>query len=417
MGIIFASLLSPLLALLIILCICFKNWKNDISGKLKKLVIPFGMIFGAFGYSISFTSETSDLQSYLLQIDAMKPYNFGEVIARSSDGLFVQDGLFYFVSRCGNNMILPFIVGFIIYSIAFYVLFDMLERSKRKYRVWEAMLLALIMVGVLSTYTIIANTRCVLAFVLISFAAYRDMVQKKRNIWTLLLYVLPIWLHSAAVVIIFVRLLTIFFQRFEKAKWAILLIVLLFPTIIDYLYTHFANVFSGPIGSVVSGAINKAYFYLHWTSGGWATEVESSLHSNLVKIFGTIFLLMIIYLIFKKIPNNDSGKRKSLYSEPMIGFLFLIAVLSLGCLHIKTGASWRFEAIVVLFSPVILVQAIDNGVLNRKFFYTLVLYTAMLFALNFHYQTTNGLVINYVTTFGPKIFYELISGGINLIGI
>ena len=416
MEIILVSLLSPVLALLIILCICFKNWKNEVSDKLKRLVIPFGMIFGTFGYNIPLTSGTSDLQSYLSQVDAMKSLSFGEVMAKSSDGLFVQDGLFYFVSRCGNNMILPFIVGFIIYSIAFYVLFDMIGRSKRKYRVWEVALLALIMVGVLSTYTIIGNTRCVLSFVLITFAVYRDMIQKKRNIWTLLLYILPIWLHSAAIVIVLVRILTIFFQRFEKAKWVILFLVLLFPTIVDYLYANVASALSGPIGNIVSGAINKAYYYLHWTSGGWATEIETSIHSNLVKICGTIFLLMIVYLIFKKIPNSDSKKQKSLYSEPMVGFLFLIAVLSLGCLHIKTGASWRFEAIVVLFSPVILVQAIDNNVLNRKYFYILSLYVAMLFIMNYHYQTSNELVINYIMTPGPKILYELLKGTVRLIG-
>ena len=43
------SLLSPALALLIILCLCIKNWKNEVSGKLKRLVIPFGMIFGNLG--------------------------------------------------------------------------------------------------------------------------------------------------------------------------------------------------------------------------------------------------------------------------------------------------------------------------------------------------------------------------------
>ena len=416
MMIAFVSLLSPSLALLFIIVLCIKNWKKDVKGSLKSFVFPFGMIFGTFGYSIQLTSKTSDLQSYLSQIEAMRPYTFGEVMARNTDGLYLQDGLFYFVSRCGNEHVLPFIVGFIIYSIVFYVLFDMIGRSKRTYRVWEVALLALIMIGVLSSYTIIGNTRCVLSFVLITFAVYRDMIQKKKNIWTLLLYILPVWLHSAAIVIIFIRLLAILFQKFEKVKWIILCAVLLFPTIIDFLYTYVAGAFSGLVGSVVSGAINKAYYYLHWTSGGWATQIESSLHSNLIKIFGTIFLIMIIILIFKKIPNDGAKKRKSLYGEPMIGFLFLIAVLALGCLYIKTGASWRFEAIVVLFSPVILVQAIDNHVLNRKYFYLMSAYVAMLFVMNFRYQTSNELVLDYITTPGLEIICELLKGVLNLTG-
>ncbi len=414
------SLLSPALALLIILCLCIKNWKNEVSGKLKRLVIPFGMIFGTFGYSFRFFSTSNDLLSYFVQVDAMKQYNFGEVMARSTDGLYIQDSLFYFVSRCGNDYILPFIVGFVIYAIAFYVLFDMIERSKRKYRVWEVALLALIMIGILAPYTIILNTRCVLSYVLIALAVYRDLIQKKKNIWTLLLYIIPVGLHSSAIVIIAIRLLSMLLQKFEKAKWVILSFVLLFPTIVDFLYANVAGLLSGPVGSILTSAINKAHYYLHWTSGGWATQIESSVSSNLIKVFGTIFLILILILLFKKAYVDESKSQKSLYSEPMIGFLFLMAVFALGCLNIKTGAFWRFEAVVVLFSPVILVQAIDKKVMSKRYFHVLSIYAAALLAYNIVYQIKNlnatETVMNFLRTPGLKIMYELLKGTVHLIG-
>lgn len=413
------SLLSPALALLVILFLCLKNLKKDVAGSLKSLVFPLGMIFGTFGYSFRFFAETNDLLSYFSQVDSMSPYSFGEVMARNADGLYVQDSLFYFVSRCGNNFILPFLVGFVIYAIVFYVLFDMVGRSRRTFKTGEVLLLALIAVGILAPYTIIGNTRCVLSYVLISFAIYRDMIQNRKNLWTLLLYLVPIGLHSSAIVIIAIRLFTFLIQKFEKTKWLILSLVLLFPAIIDFLYAHVSGIFSGAIGGIISGAINKAYWYLHWTSGGWATQIESSISSNLVKIFGTIFLVMIIVLMFKRTSNRNTND-KTIYSSPMVPFLFLMAVLALGCLHIKTGAFWRFEAVVVLFSPVILVPALEENILSKKYFYIIATFAIVLLGYNTLYQISNlnatDTAINFITTPGVRIIYELIKGTFHLVG-
>ncbi len=418
MGIIIASLLSPALALLIILCFCLKNWNKEITGRPKCLAIPFGMIFGTFGYSLRFFSESNDLLTYFSQINTYSNYSFGEILAKDSENLFLRDGLFFFVNKCGNNYILPFIVGFIIYFIVFYILFDMIERSGKKYRVCDALFLGLIAVGILAPYTIILNTRCVLSFMLVSFAVYRDMIQKKHNLATFLLYILPIGLHSSAVVIIVIRLLCVLFRKLNKAKWVILSLVLLFPTIVDFLYGHVAGILSGPIGNVLSSAINKAYYYLHWTSGGWATQIESSTSSMLIKVFGTIFILFIIYILFRKRPNKLS--EEPLLNKPMVGFLFLVAVFALGCLNIKTGAFWRFEAIVVLFSPVILVQVDIISEKNRRIFHVLTLYALALMFYNVLYQISNTntaeTMVNFFTTSGFKVIYEMLRGAVHLIG-
>lgn len=418
------SLLSPALSLLIILGLCFKNWKNNVTKDIKRLTVPLGMIFGTMGYCFRFFAETNDLSRYFIQVNSISGQSFGEIIASDSEMLYLRDGLFYFVNKCGNQYILPFIVGFLIYSISFYVLFDMICRSKRQYRYSEVFLLSIIMVGILAPLIVIGNTRCVLSFILITFAIYRDIIQQKHNLITLLLYVAPIGLHSSAIVIIMIRLMSIVFKKYEKAKWVILSIVLFLPTIIDFFYEHVAGLLSGPVGSILVNAINKAHWYLHWTSGGWATQVDSSISSKLVKVFGTIFLIMIIYLVFKKPRNNNQDEHvnnnKSLYKEPMISFLFLTAVFALGCLHIKTGAFWRFESIVVLFSPVVLIQAIDNKVISKKFFYIMCAYASMLVIYNILYQISNTnatqTMINFTTTPGVKILYEIGKGVIHLGG-
>ena len=166
------SLLSPALSLLIILGLCFKNWKNNVTKDIKRLTVPLGMIFGTMGYCFRFFAETNDLSRYVIQVNSISGQSFGEIIASDSEMLYLRDGLFYFVNKCGNQYILPFIVGFLIYSISFYVLFDMICRSKRQYRYSEVFLLSIIMVGILAPLIVIGNTRCVLSFILITFAIF-----------------------------------------------------------------------------------------------------------------------------------------------------------------------------------------------------------------------------------------------------
>lgn len=414
------ALLSPVLLVLVALSYCLKNYKVKVTKSLKPLAMPFGAVFGTFGYSMRFFSETNDLLSYFKQVDSIGDSSLISLLANNTDGLFIRDILFFFVNRSENDYILPFIVGFLIYTIVFYVLFDMIDRSKRDFTFGEVFWLAVIAIGVLSPYTIILNTRCVLSYVLVSFAIYRDAVQKKRNILTLLLYVLPIGLHSSSIVLVVVRLLSALFKNLEKTKWIALSIVFLLPTIIDLSYQYIVGTLTGPIGDIINNVINKAYYYLHWTSGGWATQVESSVSDKIVKVFGTIFIVMILLIVLKKQPGKKVKQEESLFKKPMVSYLFYIAVFALGCLSIKTGAFWRFEAIVVLFSPVILIQAIEQNELYGKNIRVLALFATALLVYNVAYQISNlnagETIIKFVSTPLIEILFQILRGTVNMIG-
>ena len=414
------SILSPALAALMLLVFCLKNYKNNISTDLRKYSVLMGVIFGTFGYSMRIASQSGDLITYFSQIDNYSSVGFIESIVSDSDGLFLRGGLFSFVGRTGNNYVLPFIVGFVIYTIVFYVLFDLVRRSKREFTFGELFWLSIIVIGILAPYSIIGNVRCVLSYVLVSFAVYRDTVQKKRNLATFLLYLLPIGLHSTATVVVIIRILSIVVERFERIKWVLLSVILLFPYIVDFFYEHISSISNFFLSDVVVGAVNKAYSYLHWTSGGWATQVESSISSKLVKIFGTIFIVLMLYILLKKTPKKDLAESSSISREPMVMFLFCVSIFALGCLHIKTGAFWRFESIVVLFSPVILVRALERGYEYKRIFHIVSTYAFILVFYNIAYQISNldfaETMINFLTTPGVKIIYELCNGLIHLIG-
>lgn len=413
------ALISPLLVLLFILLFCFRNSSKENNLDLRRFALPLGCIFGLFGYSIRYSATSNDLLRYYDHVESIGGASYLDVVSSSGDGLFVRDALFYFVNRCQNVHVLPFIVGLIIYSIVFYVLFDMVHRSKKRLRVGEIFLMAVIAVGLISPCIIIGNVRCVLAFVLVVFAAYRDMVQKKKNIVTLLLYLLPLWLHSSAVVIIIIRLLSTLFRRIRKMKWTMLSIVFLFPLIVDFCNTHLVGILSGPIGNILDTAIQRAYFYLHWDSGGWASQVDGSIHSTLIKIFGTIFILLFLFILLKRCPKSASTSSDQLLNNPMICFLFLVSIFALGCLHIKTGAFWRFESIVVLFSPIVFVEAINLDESYKRLMYIVATYICVPLLYNILYMCTvlspGGTLYDYVFIPGVRAVYDLINGVINVL--
>ena len=198
---------------------------------------------------------------------------------------------------------------------------------------------------------------------------------------------------------------------------------MLVPTLINYFHSITNNIGFGTIGIIIRNAINKAYYYLYWNEGGWATRIESSISNKVNRIFGIIFLVLIILsIIFIHIRDkskNDSINDIKIISLPMIKYLYFMSLFALGCLTIKTGAFWRFEAVVVLFSPVILIQILEKEKNYKKVFNLIFLFAFTMFFINIIYALRNfdafTTIINYISTSGIKILYELLKGIINMI--
>lgn len=407
------SLISPIMGLLVIICIVIKNWNNTEHKNLKKYVLPLGMLFGVLGYSLVFNHNANDLSRYYDAIISFKNSSLYEIIQIDKEKLYIQDILYYLVSRTGNEHIIAFLTGFIVYSISNYVMFDTIERSKRKFKTSEIVMLSIISVGIVSPYLILCNVRCIMAYSIVCFAIYRDLVQEKKNLITLLLYIIPIGLHSSAIIIIFIRIISGIFKSINTLA---LLISIFLPTIINFAHSSFQNIGFGAIGKLIKNVINKAYYYLYWTEGGWASKVGQFFSNKFNRITGCIFLVIIIFILL--VHNKRRIKNKPLDNK-MIRFLYFSAIFALGCLSIKTGAFWRFESIPVLFCPIILVNLIENKESEKRILILIFIFSALVFMANlismfrniYFYKT----IFNLATTSGLKILFEIIKGIINIV--
>lgn len=404
--IILCMIISPLMSIPI-LCIGVYYNRNTLS---KGYAVPFALLYGMMGYSLRFRYDM-DLVRYYAVVDRMAGQRLSYILSREQQGQYVQDILFFLVSRTGNNNILGFIVGFCCYLIIFYVFFDVVQRYRNpaKYNCnLHIFMIGFVMVSIVSPMNIISNVRCVFAYLLISLAVYREWIQKKRNIGTWLLYIIPLGLHISAVIVLAMRICTPLLKRFAKL---FIFVAILLPLLIEFAYGRINIIgLNDTIFYYIRNVINKAYFYLNWTEGGWADQVKNSRSNMITRIYGVFFLIMMIIFYF-----TNKKSEKNTASGKMYDYLYIMSVVALGTLCIVTGVFWRFEAIVVLFSPVILMPiAMKEGKKNKYLLVIIYLSACVMNIFNVSGFINNIMLhdffIECINTSIIKIIWELIRG-------
>lgn len=408
------TFLYPVSGVLIIPLLILMNYHQKCAQDFKWLFLAIVFIIASLGYSMG---EWGDLERYHQQLMVMETVDFSTIIQFDFEYLYVADALLYFVSQTENMQILNYLIGFIVYGLVFYVLFDLLKRSSIDFSIGTIIKMIVIIIGIVPFFNIIANVRCITAYIIILFAAYRDLIQDKKNILTYLLYVIPIGLHVSAIIVLLLRFIQIIAKKLGRG---IIVIAVFIPLLIDFLYQYSGMLEGNLIGSLLSNAIGKAYTYLYWTDGGFATEIQDNLTNKLTRIYGVFFIGTIVFSLLIAKSKSIQVLHHDIFEEPMIAYLYVLSACTLGCLYIVTGAFWRFEAAIVLFSPVVLIPLLelkDRGVnicLNLLFLSGIF----MLF-MNFIYMYRNMDVASMAKTFalttGIEIIYYILNGILNIL--
>lgn len=409
------TFLCPTVGLLIVLLLILANRKKVFPAVAKWLCFPLGLISANFGYSMVPSGET-DLTRYFDQINDFSASSIFTIFSWDDKNLYLRDILFYYVYHTGDAHILPYIVSFFIYSIVFYVLFDRVTRSTMKFTVSDVAKIAIISVGIISPYSIIGNIRCVFAFTLISYAVYRDLVQKKRNFFTYILYVIPVGLHISAIVILIFRCLQTIAMYMGRG---IIFFAAAIPALIMIAYSYIDFLSSFVFGSIFSNAITLSYVYL--TDLGELNHVDE-IWEIIGKYYGIVFLLSIVIILYmaRFVSDVRNNIREDPFNSPMVAYIYLVLVGALGCLYIVAGAFWRFESIVVLFSVIILIPLLELKSRWINYSIQILFCTVTIPIIGNILQLYAGLnlmqtFINFIGTTGITIIYYLSKGIIQMI--
>lgn len=309
------------------------------------------IILAVLGYSF-IPNPDSDLTRYFILIDIIKTQSFDEIIV-NSNGLWLQDLIFYFIGVTDNYHLLPAISAFITYYCVFYIIADFSAREKISHSITSILIVAFILT--LGFQTPFSGIRNSWAFAMVFLAIYRDLVQSKRNLATYMLYVLPIFLHFSALVIIFLRLFLPVFKRMNKISSIVLIIS--YPLLLGVVITLFEKL-SSVIPYLAAFTYKLNYTSLrandeftigHSIQNGDLTNSVRKLITTSLSIFICILIFLAIYYIFSKHKNIYL-----LYRDYFV-FTILLCLFTLGSLSYVIVFDRFSLAIIYISSPIFII--------------------------------------------------------------
>ena len=301
-------------------------------------------LYGVFILSYSLVPDHAlDLNRYWEKIETLNGLSLAGAVEALNDQLYVENVVFWLVGKLKMLHLLPAISTSIVYGVSTYIIVDSSKRMGHGINIFYVLLFQSLVFPYLS---IVANVRNICAFAIGVSAVYRELVQKKRDIFTLSGYILPIFMHKTGLLILIVRLLIIIF-RWHMA--VAISIVLLLPTIISTAYANIRFIpGSGFLGILLRRLIASAYNYL--IGGSEYAERLAQSRAYIVKYVAIVCIVMQAYLLFKHYRNHPEKE----FSQ-MCVFSFLMSMIALATTVFDTPAYWRFGmACNISFFPTLL---------------------------------------------------------------
>lgn len=336
---------SPLIALPISLLCLLKskrNWRTHI--------FVISLTFAIFSYSYIPIGEC-DLTRYFDYIKELSDYSFIGAILHVYEGqtnLFIFNAVGWIVEKLYDEHLLPAISVFFVYYIALYITCSISEKQKIDNKHLRVYLIFLICA--IDWYGMTNNVRNILAFSIVLLAVYRDFCLDKRNIWTVILYILPIFIHPTAILLVLLRF---GINVTKKIKIFMVALIVLVNPIIEFLY---ATVSIAIDNSLFSYIIIKMHNYFFDTGSAWGLEVSQSIYYFVHKIIyiSTTILYCLLYLtVNDKCEKNDG-------IDKFQNYIFLLGLMAISCVKMLRPEYWRFTAIVVVGGSCIILPILQK---------------------------------------------------------
>lgn len=292
-----------------------------------------------FIFTVSYSYQPigdPDLYRYFQYINECKGLSLFEVKELFNDSLFVKNFFFWLVANMNNPHLIPAITTSLVYGVGWYITCDSAENWNQLKNIPIIMTIQAMCWQFIS---IVNNVRNVSAFALVTLAVYLDIVKRKKNLGILLLYVLPIFIHPAAILIIILRLLLLLPKGYILIST---ILAVLFSTLVNLLYVSgLANYF----GAFFSKNLDKLWWYLNDPlTSEWSQSVSNSLVFSIQRwtmmAMALVLILTFYFSNVKKLKNNNISR--------FMSFDVLLNIITLGCIPIITPQYWRFSTVALI---------------------------------------------------------------------
>lgn len=359
------SILVPPLGIpsgLLGLCHNFRHWKICV------FCIALGIASIAYCY---YPKGDPDIIRYIEFIDSLGGISLSQAFLNSVKGesnTYVFTFFCWIAARIHDPHIIPAISTFFVYYLGMFVTCQIGEDNGiKKYTVIAYILFIILS---LNLYSIINNVRNVFAFTVTSYAVFRDVYLKKRNLSTLILYVFPVFIHQSAILIILLRLS---FSFATKIRFVMMFLIGFINYIASALNKMLQNINSSNIVFIlVKTFVSKADLYFNDTSSRWGLFIQDAVTYKIeryINICFALFICAMILYIFRLEKTGKIGKDKSFCKMRAIReYSFTLCLLTISCAGMLTPEYWRFYTVTVLFSAIVFFELSRYASKEVRFF-------------------------------------------------
>lgn len=359
--------------------------------------IPFILYFV---FILSYVYEpigSPDLVRYFAIIEECGKQDFIEVINYCSNGLFIENFLFWIFGKYEQGHLLVAISTTTVYSVAMYITCDTCEEyDNHKY----TCLIILFQMMLIPYVSVVNNLLNIWAFSLEVLAVYLELVKKKKIIFLIPLYIIPCFLHDAAIILLLLRLLIFLAQ---KVKLFTLVIVLVAPTVINIAFLNVYRIGNTGIGIVVKTLIKKSYWYFNDPlTSEYSRRIASSNADKLNRAIMILLAIVCIFLIY------HLGDKLTKARVDFNTFVFLLCVLTIALLPVNTPQYWRSSVAIVITIASLVCPCFDCIFTKFKIKQIIMISAPFFMIFGMFIQIWNSrYIVNYIQLFSESMITNL----------
>ncbi len=232
------------------------------------------VILSSLAYFVVAT-ENSDLGRYYNMMEYMRSMGFEWSVDNYGSTNPLAFMFFYCISLVNNDALLPAIAVFTTYGFSFAVLHKASKRFNAS--VTDVNIALIFLMLNMNFYYILSVIRLYMAFAIMAYFLYVDIVEKKHRVLCFSVYFILCYFHYAMLVFLLLRLILIFTRKFKGSMSAV--VTVLVPLIIFGGY-KFLEAFTGG-GTLLGLASDRLLGYQEYeTFGIWqfaASMIRSAL--------------------------------------------------------------------------------------------------------------------------------------------
>ena len=350
--------------------------------RTKASAFCFALFLASFAYGYTPIDKEVDLFEYFQNMKNLANVSFFEIFSVNSmnvaETLPLSVVMQWLFAKTGDFNLLPSFTVFVIYFIGFYianVLFDDLGIDN-----FTRCIFLLFLLLCPNFAGIVNNIRNIFSFSLFLLAVFRDCYQNRHGCLTVLLYVCPLFIHTATFVLLFLRLALPLIGHY---KLLFLILSICGKYIVDFLY--------GQIGMlpdwlfVFKLVIVKAYRYFNSSSEFAVLSINSGsylLARCLYITIAVLFCFIACFLLRKgngvKLCNYFGSCEQKNRLNNIVLYDYACGLMTISCWAMLLPEYWRFASVFLLGSSSIF---LTNAKLYRKKYFVLANYIAIAFVI------------------------------------